>query len=118
MLITFHLLLYFLIVNITILQADTIFHHTLLFFSFQMQHISSPSSSLPSVWQGFWRKVRLLLPYVWPKGAAALQGLVLLCVGLLLAERLVNVLVPVYSKNIGMYQRELLWMLEWNVTLA
>uniref|UniRef100_A0A4W6G4I9 ATP-binding cassette sub-family B member 6 n=1 Tax=Lates calcarifer TaxID=8187 RepID=A0A4W6G4I9_LATCA len=44
--------------------------------------------------------VRLLLPYVWPKGTTALQGLVLLCVGLLAAERLVNVLVPVYSKNI------------------
>ncbi|XP_070770871.1 ATP-binding cassette sub-family B member 6 [Enoplosus armatus] len=61
---------------------------------------SSSSSSFPSVWQGFGRKVRLLLPYVWPKGTAALQGLVLLCVGLLAAERLVNVLVPVYSKNI------------------
>ncbi|XP_070694530.1 ATP-binding cassette sub-family B member 6 [Pempheris klunzingeri] len=66
-----------------------------------IQHSSSSSSSsLPSVWQGFRRKVRLLLPYVWPKGTAALQGLVLLCVGLLAAERLVNVLVPVYSKNI------------------
>lgn len=63
---------------------------------------SSPSSpSLPSVWRGFWRKVGLLGPYVWPKGAAALQGLVLLCVGLLGAERLINVLVPVYSKDIG-----------------
>ncbi|KAF1382924.1 hypothetical protein PFLUV_G00148870 [Perca fluviatilis] len=69
----------------------------------EIQHSSSPSSSssLPSVWQGFGRKVKLLLPYVWPKGNAALQGLVLLCVGLLAAERLVNVLVPVYSKNIG-----------------
>ncbi|XP_034741907.1 ATP-binding cassette sub-family B member 6, mitochondrial [Etheostoma cragini] len=67
-----------------------------------IQDSSSPasSSSLPSVWQGFGRKVKLLLPYVWPKGNAALQGLVLLCVGLLAAERLVNVLVPVYSKNI------------------
>ncbi|XP_029315270.1 ATP-binding cassette sub-family B member 6, mitochondrial [Cottoperca gobio] len=64
----------------------------------EIQHSSSPSSS--SVWQGFGRKVRLLLPYVWPKGTAALQGLVLLCVCLLVAERLVNVLVPVYSKNI------------------
>ncbi|KAF0026859.1 hypothetical protein F2P81_021596 [Scophthalmus maximus] len=62
---------------------------------------SSPSSSLPSAWRGFGSKVRLLLPYVWPKGTAALQGLVLLCVGLLAAERLVNVLVPVYSKNVG-----------------
>ncbi|XP_032372400.1 ATP-binding cassette sub-family B member 6, mitochondrial-like [Etheostoma spectabile] len=68
-----------------------------------IQHSSSPSSSssLPSAWRGFGRKVTLLLPYVWPKGNAALQGLVLLCVGLLAAERLVNVLVPVYSKNIG-----------------
>ncbi|KAK5890067.1 hypothetical protein CesoFtcFv8_013634 [Champsocephalus esox] len=64
----------------------------------EMDHSSSPSSS--SAWQGFRRKVRLLLPYVWPKGTAALQGHVLLCVGLLAAERLVNVLVPVYSKNI------------------
>ncbi|XP_050922533.1 ATP-binding cassette sub-family B member 6 [Lates calcarifer] len=67
----------------------------------QIQRSSSPSpASLPSAWQGFGRKVRLLLPYVWPKGTTALQGLVLLCVGLLAAERLVNVLVPVYSKNI------------------
>ncbi|XP_061580550.1 ATP-binding cassette sub-family B member 6 isoform X2 [Cololabis saira] len=62
-----------------------------------IQHSSSPS---PSVWQGFGRKVRLLLPYVWPKGTSSLQGLVMLCVGLLAAERLVNVLVPIYSKNI------------------
>ncbi|XP_068186379.1 ATP-binding cassette sub-family B member 6 [Antennarius striatus] len=68
----------------------------------QIQPSTSPSSSSssPSAWEGFWRKARLLLPYVWPKGTAALQGLVLLCVGLLLVERLVNVLVPVYSKNI------------------
>ncbi|XP_040913497.1 ATP-binding cassette sub-family B member 6, mitochondrial [Toxotes jaculatrix] len=67
----------------------------------EIQHSSSPlPSSLPSSWRGFGRKVRLLLPYVWPKGTTALQGLVLLCVGLLAAERLVNVLVPVYSKNI------------------
>ncbi|XP_076603714.1 ATP-binding cassette sub-family B member 6 [Chaetodon auriga] len=67
----------------------------------EIQHSSSPSpSSLPSVWQGFGRKAGLLLPYIWPKGTTALQGLVLLCVGLLAAERLVNVLVPVYSKNI------------------
>ncbi|KAG7240436.1 hypothetical protein INR49_027007 [Caranx melampygus] len=65
----------------------------------RIQNSSTPSS-LPSAWQGFGRKVRLLLPYVWPKGTTALQGVVLLCVGLLAAERLVNVLVPVYSKNI------------------
>ncbi|TKS67660.1 ATP-binding cassette sub-family B member 6, mitochondrial [Collichthys lucidus] len=68
----------------------------------EIQQTSSPSSPpLPSAWQGFGRKVSMLLPYVWPKGSTALQGLVLLCVGLLVTERLVNVLVPVYSKNIG-----------------
>ncbi|KAK9537253.1 hypothetical protein VZT92_004886 [Zoarces viviparus] len=67
----------------------------------EIQHPSPPSSSpLSSAWRGFGRTVRLLLPYVWPKGTPALQGLVLLCVCLLVAERLVNVLVPVYSKNI------------------
>ncbi|KAM6955074.1 ATP-binding cassette sub-family B member 6 [Lycodopsis pacificus] len=68
----------------------------------EIQHPSPPpaSSPLSSAWRGFGMKVRLLLPYVWPKGTPALQGLVLLCVGLLVAERLVNVLVPVYSKNI------------------
>ncbi|CAG08205.1 unnamed protein product, partial [Tetraodon nigroviridis] len=65
-----------------------------------VEQTSPPTSPFPSAWQGFGRKVRLLLPYVWPKGSPALQVLVLLCVGLLLAERLVNVLVPVYSKNI------------------
>nr|XP_046260747.1 ATP-binding cassette sub-family B member 6 isoform X2 [Scatophagus argus] len=67
----------------------------------EIQHFPSTySSSLPSVWQGLGRKVRLLLPYIWPKGTPTLQALVLLSVGLLIAERLVNVLVPVYSKNI------------------
>lgn len=70
-----------------------------------MQPTPPPSSPVPSAWQGFGRKLRLLLPYVWPRASPALQVLVLLCVGLLLAERLVNVLVPVYSKNIGKYSK-------------
>ncbi|KAM4608724.1 ATP-binding cassette sub-family B member 6-like [Polymixia lowei] len=56
--------------------------------------------SSPSTWRGFGRKVRLLIPYVWPRGSVFLQGLVVLGLGLLATERLVNVLVPVYSKNI------------------
>uniref|UniRef100_A0A8C4E963 ATP-binding cassette, sub-family B (MDR/TAP), member 6b n=1 Tax=Dicentrarchus labrax TaxID=13489 RepID=A0A8C4E963_DICLA len=88
--------------NLLTPTVDTCLPITSPSFSMQIQHSSSPSSSssLPSVWQGFGRKVRLLLPYVWPKGSVALQGLVVLCIGLLAAERLVNVLVPVYSKNI------------------
>nr|XP_040056794.1 ATP-binding cassette sub-family B member 6, mitochondrial [Gasterosteus aculeatus aculeatus] len=62
--------------------------------------VENPSSPPAPARRGLGGKLRLLLPHVWPRGSAALQGLVLLCGGLLAAERLVNVLVPVYAKNI------------------
>lgn len=51
--------------------------------------------------QSWIRKVTLLVPYMWPRSSAPLQVLVFLCVCLLGLERLINVLVPIYSKNIG-----------------
>ncbi|XP_072300431.1 ATP-binding cassette sub-family B member 6 [Eucyclogobius newberryi] len=53
-----------------------------------------------STWQGFRQKVRLLVPYMWPKGNLFLQMLVLFAMGLLGVERAINVFVPVYYKNI------------------
>ncbi|XP_026128019.1 ATP-binding cassette sub-family B member 6, mitochondrial isoform X1 [Carassius auratus] len=53
-----------------------------------------------SAWQGFRRKVCLLVPYMWPRGSVGLQALVVLCVGLLGLERVINVFVPIYSRNI------------------
>ncbi|KAG8432250.1 hypothetical protein GDO86_016768 [Hymenochirus boettgeri] len=53
-----------------------------------------------STWQGFRRKLRLIVPYVWPRGNVALQLLVLLCMGLMGLERAINVFVPIYNKNI------------------
>ncbi|CAK6962488.1 ATP-binding cassette sub-family B member 6 [Scomber scombrus] len=53
-----------------------------------------------STWQGFWKKVRLLLPYMWPRGNLFLQMLVVFCLGLLGVERAINVFVPIYNKNI------------------
>ncbi|KAF7689736.1 hypothetical protein HF521_013089 [Silurus meridionalis] len=53
-----------------------------------------------SAWTDFRRKVRLLLPYMWPRGNVLLQFLVILCLGLLGAERAINVFVPIYYKNI------------------
>lgn len=43
----------------------------------------------------------LLVPYMWPRGSVGLQALVILCVGLLGLERVINVFVPIYSRNIG-----------------
>lgn len=53
-----------------------------------------------STWQGFRQKVRLLVPYMWPKGNLLLQLLVLFCLILLGLERAINVFVPIYYKNI------------------
>ncbi|MCI4378604.1 hypothetical protein PGIGA_G00217750 [Pangasianodon gigas] len=53
-----------------------------------------------SKWQGWIRKITLLVPYMWPRSSVPLQVLVFLCICLLGLERLINVLVPVYSKNI------------------
>uniref|UniRef100_A0A8C7SX67 ATP-binding cassette sub-family B member 6 n=1 Tax=Oncorhynchus mykiss TaxID=8022 RepID=A0A8C7SX67_ONCMY len=53
-----------------------------------------------STWQDFGQKVRLLVPYMWPKGSMLLQGLVVLCLCLLGLERVINVFVPIYYKNI------------------
>ncbi len=43
----------------------------------------------------------LLVPYMWPRGSVRLQALLVLCVGLLALERVINVFVPIYSRNIG-----------------
>ncbi|XP_063068960.1 ATP-binding cassette sub-family B member 6 [Engraulis encrasicolus] len=53
-----------------------------------------------STWQGFRRKVGLLVPFLWPRGSTRLQLLVLLCLGLLGLERFLNVLVPIYNRKI------------------
>ncbi|KAG5261730.1 hypothetical protein AALO_G00287710 [Alosa alosa] len=53
-----------------------------------------------STWSGFKEKVRLLVPYMWPRGSIFLQLLVLLCLGLLATERVINVFVPICYKNI------------------
>uniref|UniRef100_A0A8C3G5I2 ATP-binding cassette sub-family B member 6 n=1 Tax=Cyclopterus lumpus TaxID=8103 RepID=A0A8C3G5I2_CYCLU len=46
------------------------------------------------------KKVRVLLPYMWPRGNIFLQLLVLFCLTLLGVERAINVFVPIYYKNI------------------
>nr|XP_040043422.1 ATP-binding cassette, sub-family B (MDR/TAP), member 6a [Gasterosteus aculeatus aculeatus] len=53
-----------------------------------------------STWLGFRKKVRVLLPYMWPRGNTFLQLLVVFCLTLLGIERVVNVFVPIYYKNI------------------
>lgn len=54
-----------------------------------------------STWTNSWRKMRTLAPFLWPKKSIALQMSVLLCIFLVIAGRVINVYVPVYSQKIG-----------------
>ena len=56
-----------------------------------------------STWSGWKQKVRVLWPYMWPVGKVRLQIRVLLCIGCLIAGRVVNPYVPIFYKLIGEY---------------
>ncbi|XP_025790804.1 ATP-binding cassette sub-family B member 6, mitochondrial isoform X1 [Puma concolor] len=53
-----------------------------------------------STWRDLGRKLRLLSGYLWPRGSPALQFVVLICLGLMGLERGLNVLVPIFYRNI------------------
>ena len=53
-----------------------------------------------STFSDIWKKFRMLLPFVWPKGNRFLQLMVLICFLILVAGRAVNLLVPIYYKKI------------------
>lgn len=53
-----------------------------------------------SPWRGVGAKVRLLLPFLWPRRSPRLQGLVLLCLLLLAAGRVVNLFVPMLNRAV------------------
>lgn len=65
------------------------------------QPLLTDASRTTSTWKDFRRKLRLLVPYMWPRGNHLLQGLVLFCMALMGLERVINVFVPIYYKNIG-----------------
>ncbi|XP_050195949.1 ATP-binding cassette sub-family B member 6 isoform X1 [Myiozetetes cayanensis] len=64
------------------------------------QPLLTDASRTTSTWKDFRRKLRLLVPYMWPRGNHLLQGLVLFCMALMGLERAINVFVPIYYKNI------------------
>jgi len=58
------------------------------------------SASEGSTWRGLWKKIGIVLPYMWPKSSPLLQLRLLFCIILLISVRVVNVYVPIYEKNI------------------
>uniref|UniRef100_A0A667GHD5 ATP-binding cassette sub-family B member 6 n=1 Tax=Lynx canadensis TaxID=61383 RepID=A0A667GHD5_LYNCA len=64
------------------------------------QKVQSTEEAPGSTWRDLGRKLRLLSGYLWPRGSPALQLVVLICLGLMGLERGLNVLVPIFYRNI------------------
>lgn len=47
------------------------------------------------------RKIKMIAPFIWPKKSLALQLRVVACILLVIAGRVANVYVPLYSAKIG-----------------
>jgi len=58
------------------------------------------SASVGSTWRNVGKKLRKLLPYMWPRRHRMLQLRVLVCVLILVGVRVINVYVPILSKQI------------------
>lgn len=54
-----------------------------------------------SSWANGWRRIRTLLQFLWPKNSIALQSRMLFWVSLLIAERFIDNLEPIYNQKIG-----------------
>uniref|UniRef100_A0A8C3YN15 ATP-binding cassette sub-family B member 6 n=1 Tax=Catagonus wagneri TaxID=51154 RepID=A0A8C3YN15_9CETA len=82
------------------------------------QQVQSTEGPPQSTWRDFGRKLRLLSGYLWPRGSPALQFVVLVCLGLMGLDRGLNVLVPIYYRDIvNLLTQSAPWSsLAWTVT--
>ena len=84
----------------------------------ERSQVQSTEGPPQSTWRDLGRKLRLLSGYLWPRGSPALQLVVLLCLGLMGLDRGLNVLVPIYYRDIvNLLTQNAPWSsLAWTVT--
>nr|CDS33629.1 ATP binding cassette sub family B [Hymenolepis microstoma] len=62
---------------------------------------STPQIAIPATrWQVFKRRTVMLLPFVWPKDSIGLKFNFFLCIAILIINRVVNVYVPIFYRNV------------------
>ncbi|KAH3715868.1 ATP-binding cassette sub-family B member 6-like [Dreissena polymorpha] len=61
---------------------------------------STGGKKAESTWSNVFVKLKMMMPYVWPKGSCWRQWIVVACLVLLAAGRGLTLLVPIYNKNI------------------
>ena len=76
-------------------------HITTFHITFKGNGLGNSQSEEGSTWSNFWKKFRILTPFLWPKKDIMLQLKVIICIFLLIAGRIINLLVPLYHKYIG-----------------
>uniref|UniRef100_A0A914VW61 ATP-binding cassette sub-family B member 6 n=1 Tax=Plectus sambesii TaxID=2011161 RepID=A0A914VW61_9BILA len=69
-------------------------------YQFAYGRLPDPESNgaQPSTWSNLWTKMRLMMPYIWPKKSKMLQLRVFVCFALLVIGRVMNVYLPLYYK--------------------
>ncbi|XP_027446561.1 ATP-binding cassette sub-family B member 6, mitochondrial isoform X3 [Zalophus californianus] len=84
----------------------------------ERSEVQSTEAPPRSTWQDLGRKLRLLSGYLWPRGNPVLQLVVLICLGLMGLERGLNVLVPIFYRDIvNLLTEKAPWStLAWTVT--
>ncbi|XP_054265691.1 ATP-binding cassette sub-family B member 6-like [Macrosteles quadrilineatus] len=68
--------------------------------AFHTSQQSRQDDNTGSTWRTAWRRMKTLMPFLWPKRSARLQLQVLVCILLLVAGRVINLFVPIYNKLI------------------
>ncbi|KAJ8953628.1 hypothetical protein NQ314_007233 [Rhamnusium bicolor] len=70
-----------------------------------------------STWNNFWKKTKILSPFLWPRKDVLLQFRVLICFVLLAGGRVVNLYVPIYQKliveSMDGQQKNLIFRWDW-----
>ncbi|CAH2003078.1 unnamed protein product [Acanthoscelides obtectus] len=83
----------------------------------QRIHISPERSDNQSTWKNFWKKAKILSPFLWPKKDCSLQFRVIACFILLAAGRVVNLYVPIYQKlivdSMAVPEKQMLFRWDW-----
>lgn len=64
------------------------------------RNVPAATNENQSTWRNFWKKIKTLMPFMWPKKDVLLQFRVLFCFLLLAGGRVVNLYVPIYNKLI------------------
>lgn len=64
------------------------------------ENLSQAETNRRSTFFNFWKKCRLLAPFIWPKKDIYLQFRVLFCFILLALGRVANIFIPLYNKKI------------------